>query len=149
MEVCFSFLFSFFFGCVFVLLLVKVVLFSLTWNISIVANFCFAFSTPTCCLVVASFTPSLLACWLLASFVLAPPIYYMSPTCYPLHISASSTYAYFHPLIYFHHHHLLASTPWFKYQTPTCLPSCLPTLSFKLTLLLGTSPLLIFPGGGA
>jgi hypothetical protein len=68
------------------------------------------------------------------------------PTCL---LCTCSTYAYFCPLTYFHHHHLLASTPSFKYQTPTCLPSCLPTLSFKLALLLGTSPSLICTRGGA
>jgi hypothetical protein len=89
--------------CVYVLLLVKVVLFSLNWNTSIVYNFCSTYSIPTCCLIVASFTPTLLACCLLASFALAPPIYYISLTCYSPPISASSTYAYFH------HHHLLAN----------------------------------------
>lgn len=134
--------------CVFVLLLVKVILFSLNWNNSIVCNFCFTWSIPTCCLLVA-FTTTLLVCCLLAFFALAPPIYCMSLTCYSSLIFASSTYAYFRPFYYFHHHHLLGSTPWFKYQTPTCLPSCLPTLSFKLALLLATSPLLICIGSGA
>ncbi len=83
--------------CVFVLLLVKVVLFSLTRNTSIVANFCFACTIPTCCLVIASFTPTLIACWSLASFVLAPPIYCMlppPPTPTSTHLSTSTITTY-------------------------------------------------------
>ncbi len=44
----------------------------------------------------------------------------------------------------------IAATPCLRYQTlvlsPTCLPSCLPTLSFKFALLLGIFPLPICVG---
>jgi len=111
------FIFNFIFIlCVFVLLLVKVVLFSLTRNTSIVANFCFACTIPTCCLVIASFTPTLIACWLLASFVLAPPIYCMLPPP-PMptftHLSTSTITTYL-PTLLFAYFELQARPPtWY------------------------------------
>lgn len=130
--------------CVFVLLLVKVVLFSLNWNTSIVYNF-YSYLSPCRCLLHTYFACVLPTCLLCTCSTYLLHVANLLPTIY----FASSIYAYFCPLTYFHHHHLLASTPSFKYQTPTCLHSCLPTLSFKLALLLGTSPSLICTRGGA
>jgi hypothetical protein len=95
----------------------------LTWNTSIVANFCFACSTPICRFVIASFTPTLLACWLLVSFLLA--ICYMSPTCYPLHIY------YFLRLRLLSPAYLLPPSPPTCFHTLVQVPNtCLPSLLF-------------------